>query len=99
MATPCDGDAATSVLLNHSYLAYDTHTRPRAVTTMNTPMDIDSPWMFAHSKPSAKPPTPALALARAGGPEGTTYLYQLDDAPGSAPGYCSTSGAGAKRWV
>lgn len=61
-------------------------------------MDIDSPWMFTHAR--AKPAsTPALALARAGGPAGTTYLYQLEDAPGSAPGSYSTSATGAKRWV
>ncbi|BEJ15334.1 hypothetical protein CspHIS471_0411010 [Cutaneotrichosporon sp. HIS471] len=61
-----------------------------------TSMDIDSPWMFANSAKYSTPAhsTPALALARAGGPEGTTYLYQLDDAPAAAPGGGFEAGGG-----
>lgn len=60
-------------------------------------INIDAPWMFAATP--AKP-IPALALARAGGPAGTTYLYTLDDeSSGATPGSYSTLGTGAKRWV
>lgn len=72
------------------------HGRPR-IMDLTASNSIDTPWMF--SATPAKP-TPALALARAGGPAGTTYLYTLDDdALGTSQGSYSASATGPKRWV
>ena len=58
----------------------------------------DMPWLFSAAAVQA-PNT--LALARAGGNRGQTYMYIDDSAvPGAAAqGYCSTLGAGSRRWV
>lgn len=62
---------------------------------------MDDPWMFAASRAQ---PT-ALALARAGGRRGQTFLYTDDPSVSSSPalgssqGSCHTYGAGGRRWV
>lgn len=81
------------------YALGPTRTSRTPVPIMMSSMSTDSPWMFAATQSPTKP-VPALALARAGGPSGTTYLYTLDDeTSATGPGSYSALAAGAKRWV
>lgn len=80
--------------LASAHLALATVTDCLAVMNITTNMDVDDPWMFSASR--AEPE--ALALARAGGVGGQTYLY-TNEALGPAQGSYSTYGAGGRRWV
>lgn len=57
--------------------------------------DLEGAWLFS-AAPAAQ--QSALALARAGGPGGTTYLY-TDEALGSAQGLCASPVTGQRQWV
>lgn len=51
-------------------------------------------WLFSAAPLEAH----ALALARAGGPGGNTYIY-TDEALGAAQGQCASLGTGQRQWV
>lgn len=57
--------------------------------------ELEGAWLFSAAQSA---PQAALALARAGGPGGTTYLY-TDEALGAAQGLCASLATGQRQWV
>lgn len=57
---------------------------------------LEGAWLF--SAAVAQQHAEALALARAGGPGGNTYIY-TDEALGSAQGQCASLATGHRQWV